>query len=235
MRPFRTISLLFLFSLLAITPMAVAAQEPAAVELQPPASVPDAGETFTTDVTVSNAADLLGFQFDVNFDPARLAVEKIDLGPLLSSTGRSPQPLGPDITNAGSGRIVYGGFTLGTPEQPGASGDGVLAIITWKVVQPGEFGASLSRVQLAGAGGRALPGSDTPAPPATAAPQAAEATAAATISPALPSPTAAAPAAAVTEPEQAAGLPTWAIAALVAVLIVVIALLLARRRGSGPS
>ena len=172
MRLYRTLSLLILLSLLAIVPMAVAAQEPATVAIQPPASVPGAGETFTTDVTVSNAADLLGFQFDVNFDPARLAVEKIDLGPFLASTGRSPQPLGPDTTNASSGRVVYGGFTLGTPEQPGASGDGVLATITWKVVQPGEFQASLSRVQLAGAGGRALPGSDTPAPPATAATQA---------------------------------------------------------------
>jgi hypothetical protein len=234
MRLYRILSLLILFSLLAILPSAATAQEPATVTLQLPASVSAAGETFTTDVTVSNATDLLGFQFDVNFDPARLAVEKIDLGPLLSSTGRSPQPLGPDMTNAGSGRVVYGGFTLGTPEQAGASGDGVLATITWKVVQPGEFGASLSRVQLAGAGGRALPGSDTPAPPATAAAQA-EGQATATVSPAQPSPTAIAPEAAASEPQQAAGIPTWAIIGLIVVIIVVIALLLVRRRGSGSS
>ena len=234
MRPYRTLSLLILLSLLAILPLAVAAQEPATVALQPPASMPGAGETFTTDVTISNAADLLGYQFDVNFDPARLAVEKIDLGPFLASTGRSPQPLGPDTTNASSGRVVYGGFTPGKPEQPGASGDGVLATITWKVVQPGEFEASLSRVQLAGAGGRALPGSDTPAPPTPTTPQA-EDQAAAIVAPAQPSPTAVAPAAAVTEPKETAGLPTWAIVALVAVVIVVIALLLARRRGSGSS
>lgn len=231
MRAYRTLSLLTLLFVLAIVPLAVAAQEPAAVELQPPASVPGAGETFTTDVTVSNAADLLGFQFDANFDPARLAVEKIDLGPLLSSTGRSPQPLGPDMTNAGSGRVVYGGFTLGTPEQPGASGDGVLAIITWKVVQPGEFEASLSRVQLAGAGGRALPGSDTPAP---VTPQVA-AQATVTAPPVQPSPTATASATAVSEPTEATGIPTWAIIGLVAVIVAVIALLLARRRGSGTS
>ena len=234
MRLYRTLSLLILLSLLAVLPLAVAAQEPATVALQPPASVPGAGETFTTDVTVTNAADLLGFQFDVNFDSARLAVEKIDLGPFLASTGRSPQPLGPDTTNASSGRVVYGGFTLGTPEQAGASGDGVLATITWKVVQPGEFEASLSRVQLAGAGGRALPGSDTPAPATPAAPQAAS-QATVTVSPVQPSPTSTAPSATASEPQQAASIPTWAIVALVAVIVVVIALLLARRRGSGTS
>ena len=43
------------------------------VTLQPVAFVPLEGETFTTDVTVENTKDLLGFQFDVNFDPAAFA------------------------------------------------------------------------------------------------------------------------------------------------------------------
>ena len=45
------------------------------VTLQPVAFVPLEGETFTTDVTVENTKDLLGFQFDVNFDPAAFALE----------------------------------------------------------------------------------------------------------------------------------------------------------------
>ena len=53
MRVYRTLSLLILLSLLAVLPLAVAAQERATVALQPPASVPGAGETFTTDVAVS--------------------------------------------------------------------------------------------------------------------------------------------------------------------------------------
>lgn len=233
MRLFCTLSLLVLLSLVALLPTVSAAQEPASVDIQPPASVPGAGETFTTDVTVSNAAELLGFQFDVNFDPARLAVEKIDLGPFLASTGRSPQPLGPDTTNAGTGRVVYGGFTLGTPEQPGAGGDGVLATITWKVVQPGDFQASLSRVQLAGSGGRALPGSDTPVPPTAVVTQA-EDQATATVPAAQPSATAVAPTPAAAESTEASRLPTFAIIALVGVVGVVIVVLLARRR-SGSS
>lgn len=162
----RPLVLLLLFVLLALPAAAALAQEPAVVTLQPVAFVPLEGETFTTDVTVENTQDLLGFQFDVNFDPAVFAVESIELGPFLSSTGRSAQALGPDLRSAAEGRVVYGGFTLGSPDQPGAEGAGVLATITWRVVQPADFSATLSRVQLAGPGGQALPGSDTSPPPA---------------------------------------------------------------------
>jgi hypothetical protein len=223
------LSLVTLF--FALLPWTAAAQEPAEVSIQPPAAVPGAGETFTTDVTVANAAGLLGFQFDVNFDPTMLAVETIALGPFLASTGRSPQPLGPDATNATSGRVVFGGFTLGTPDQPGASGDGVVATITWKVVQPAEFQATLSRVQLAGAGGRALPGSDTPAPPT----QSTESQPAVKAAPAQPSPTTAPTATPAAEPGNGDGLPVAVIAALVVVAIAVVALLVVRRSKANTS
>jgi hypothetical protein len=179
---------LFVLLVALLAPVAALAQEPATVTLQPVAFVPTEGETFTTDVTVENTKDLLGFQFDVNFDPAAFAVDSIELGPFLSSTGRSAQPLGPDLRAAAEGRVVYGGFTLGTPEQPGAEGSGVLATITWRVVQPADFTATLSRVQLAGPGGQALPGSDT-SPPPTAAPAVAAPTAAAEQPTAAPEPT----------------------------------------------
>ena len=144
------------------------AQDAATVTLQPVAFVPVEGETFTTDVTVENTADLLGFQFDVTFDAAAFAVDKIELGPFLASTGRSPQPLGPDVREAANGRVVYGGFTPGSPDQAGAAGSGVLATITWRVLKSTDFNASLSRIQLAGPGGKALPGSDAAAAPPVA-------------------------------------------------------------------
>lgn len=170
MRFSRSLALLSLLALLALPAVTALAQDAATVTLQPVAFVPLEGETFTTDVTVENTKDLLGFQFDVNFDPAAFAVESIELGPFLSSTGRSAQPLGPDLRDAASGRAVYGGFTLGAQDQPGAEGSGVLATITWRVVQPADFSATLSRVQLAGPGGQALPGSDTSPRPASAQP-----------------------------------------------------------------
>ena len=189
MRFSRSLALLLLLALLALPAVTALAQEAATVTLQPVAFVPVEGETFTTDVTVENTKDLLGFQFDVNFDPAAFAVDSIELGPFLSSTGRSPQPLGPDLRDAASGRVVYGGFTLGAQDQPGAEGSGVLATITWRVVQPADFTATLSRVQLAGPGGQALPGSDTSPPPA-AQPTVASPTAAVEQPTATPAPAA---------------------------------------------
>lgn len=167
--------------ILASLPALAFAQDATTVTLQPVAFVPVEGETFTTEVSVNNTQDLLGFQFDVNFDPAAFALESIEIGPFLSSTGRTAQPLGPDSRDAANGRVVYGGFTLGTPEQTGPAGSGVLATITWRVLKATDFTATLSRVQLAGPGGQALPGSDTstvaPTQP-TAAPVAAAPTAA---------------------------------------------------------
>jgi hypothetical protein len=173
---------------------AAQAQAPATVSLQPVAFVPVEGETFTTDVTIEGTKDLLGFQFDVNFDPAAFAVDSIELGPFLSSTGRNAQPLGPDLRSAAEGRVVYGGFTLGAQDQPGAEGSGLLATITWRVIQPADFTATLSRVQLAGPNGQPLPGSDT-SPPPTAAAAVAAPTVAAEQPAATPEPTPAAEAA----------------------------------------
>jgi hypothetical protein len=162
---FRLNPLLLLLFLALSVALPAAAQTPAEVTIQAPQAEPATGETFTTDVTIEGVEGLLGFQFDVNFDPQQLAVESIALGPFLGSTGRSPQPLGPDQRDAANGRVVYGGFTLGSQDQAGAAGDGTLAVITWRVLEPGAFQADLSRVQLAGAGGVALPGSDPSQPP----------------------------------------------------------------------
>jgi hypothetical protein len=225
----------------AILPIALAlwllstaalAQEPAVVTIQTPESVPAAGQTFNTDVTVDGVEGLLGFQFDVNFDPQAFSVQSIDLGPFLGSTGRSPQPLGPDTRDAANGRVVYGGFTLGQPDQEGAAGSGVLATITWEVLQPADFQATLSRIQLAGSGGRALPGSDPVEPPPVASSADARQPAA--------QPEAAAPAAepasapAESQPAQVqAGIPLWVWLVLIVVAVAVVAILVARQRTSG--
>ena len=147
-----------------LVPLVALAQGGATVTLQLPVAV-EGADTLTTEVTVAGVEGLLGFQFDVNFDPAVLAIDSIELGPFLASTGRAPQPLGPDDREAANGVVVYGGFTLGTPDVPGASGDGPLATITWRRLQDGETTVNLSRIQLAGANAQALPvdpASETP-------------------------------------------------------------------------
>jgi len=150
----------WLLALLLLTlalPLAALAQNGALVTLQPPAAeAPAADGTFATDVLISDASLVLGFQFDINFDPALLEVKSVDLGEFIGSTGRRAQPLGPDQRNAAEGQVVYGGFTIG--DQEGGGGDGLLATIHWQVKQPGPATVSLGGLQLAGSGGASLPG-----------------------------------------------------------------------------
>lgn len=130
---------------------------PAMVTLQPPADAPRPGDSFTTDLAIDGAEGLLGYQVEVGFDPAMVSLESMAMGPFLSSTGRSAQPLGPDLAEASQGRVVFGGFTLGQPEQPGATGAGVLATLTWQALVAGQTQLDLEALQLAGRSG-ALPG-----------------------------------------------------------------------------
>lgn len=215
--------LLFLLSLV-LSPATALGQPAALVTLQPPASAPASGSTFTTDVTISGAQAVLGFQFDLNFDPAMLAVQSIELGPWLGSAGRSARPLGPDTRAAAEGRVVFGGFTLG--DQPGASGDGLLATITWQALKDGESQVSLAKLQLAGSAGTALPSAAGDAVAVAVGDSGAPAQAETPTPVAEPAPTPA-PAAAS---QPTSGLPTWAIAAVAAIVLAVIVIWLLRRR-----
>jgi hypothetical protein len=149
-------SALILLALAA--PRLVVAQGEAMLAIQAPAQPPVAGATFKTPVTIVNAAGLMGFQVDIGFDPALLAVESVALGPFLKSVGGA-QPLGPDLRAASQGQVTFGGYTLAAAKASGVSGDGVLAIITWHALHADESTITLSRPLLAGADGSALPAS----------------------------------------------------------------------------
>lgn len=135
---------------------AVQAGAAAAVNLLPPTTPPVAGESFRTELVIQAAQDLHGFQVDLVFDPDLLAVQAVDLGPFLGSAGRQALPLGPDLRQAAAGRVTVGGYTLDGPQQPAASGDGLLATITWRALRPGESRVHLEALRLAGADGKSL-------------------------------------------------------------------------------
>jgi subtilisin family serine protease len=106
----------------------------------------DTGATYTTSITVGDALDLGGFQFDLSFDPGLLQVDDVTLGGFLGSTGRNVGELGPDINN-GAGSVTYGAFSFGSPTGP--SGGGLLAVVTYTTfLTPGVTSLDLLNVQL---------------------------------------------------------------------------------------
>ncbi|MBC8254744.1 MAG: hypothetical protein H8E35_12070 [Ardenticatenia bacterium] len=127
---------------------------PAATLRLQSASPVASGKTFTVAVEIEGATDLGGFQFDIAFDPAVVQVEDVTLGDLLGSTGRSTTPLGPVIDNA-AGAVTFGGFSFG--DQPGPSGDGVLAVVTWTALGVGSSPLHLENVQVVDVAGQKQP------------------------------------------------------------------------------
>ncbi len=154
-RRFGLVAVLALLLLSMLTGLAGAAG--ATVTLSPPDQPVAPGSEFATSVMIQGGDAVLGFQFDVVFDAAMVELTGFELGPWLGSTGRSPAPLGPAPSRSGSGATV-GGYTLGSAETPGASGDGLLATLRWKSKGTGDTELKLENLQLAGANGTALEG-----------------------------------------------------------------------------
>ena len=122
------------------------------VRLEPGSSLVAPGETFTVAVEIEGAVNLGGFQLALNFDPAVVHVKDVALGNFLESTGRNTAPLGPEVDND-TGTMRHGVFSFGS--QPGASGDGVLAILTLTAQGTGSSPLVLENVQVADTGGQA--------------------------------------------------------------------------------
>lgn len=113
------------------------------------------GDTFDIQVIIENVTDLAGFQFDILYDPDIVNVKKADdirIGDFLGSTGRNVMPLGPEII---PGKLSYGAFTFATV--PGASGDGILAIITFTVQTRADSTLEFDRTEFFNSNAHAIP------------------------------------------------------------------------------
>ena len=110
--------------------------------------------TCTVDIMAENATNLAAYQVKVLYDPATVHFTEVTQGPFLGSTGRTVIPSNPNIDNA-AGQVAFGAFTVGA--QPGASGNGVLATITFRPRSVGTSALRLQDLQLADPSGAPLP------------------------------------------------------------------------------
>ncbi|WP_457424375.1 cohesin domain-containing protein [Roseateles sp. P5_E7] len=110
-----------------------------------PASV-KAGETFAVDVVVTDAKDLYGFQFDLVFAVPVLEAHEVVDGGFLAAGGALTSFF-PGLVDGGEGSVSFVANTRLGPGG-GASGDGVLARLSFLALTPGEGTLLLRNVVL---------------------------------------------------------------------------------------
>ena len=105
----------------------------------------NAGDTFVIPISITNAADLTSWQFDLDFNPTVVSANSVTEGPFLSAFG---------ATLFGSGAVdnIAGRISLATdsfvdlPPQP--SGSGVLVNVEFTALAAGVSPLTLSNIFL---------------------------------------------------------------------------------------
>ena len=110
------------------------------------------GETFTLDIRAWNVFDLMGWQFDIVFDPKRLEAVDVTEGNFLK-TGAATFFQGGSIDNS-SGQIT--GLTAARLSTQGISGTGPLVKARFKAKASGESEVTLRNLQFVSLGGATI-------------------------------------------------------------------------------
>ncbi len=113
------------------------------ISIQPSTKTVGPGQTFTLDVSITGAADLYAYQFDVGFDPSVLAANSVSEGAFLAGAGTTFFFPGA-IDNVG-GTIAFNADSLTGPVS-GATGGGILATLSFTSIGPGSSSVGLFNV-----------------------------------------------------------------------------------------
>ncbi len=107
------------------------------------------GDTFTVEIKISEASDLYGFQFDIEYDPDILRYEKIEEGDFLSENGTDmTYPVDPKVSSGLIKNIVN--TRLGAIG--GVNGEGVLETITFTALDTGTSEIIISNIGFVDSG-----------------------------------------------------------------------------------
>lgn len=116
------------------------------LSVDPPSTVKSVDETFTIDIKVTDVNDLYGWEFQLSYDGTLLNGTSVTEGTFLSSAGTTWfRKINFSDT---LGLVWYTCTLLGDTE--GATGSGVLATITFKVVAEGSCTLDLHDTKLVG-------------------------------------------------------------------------------------
>lgn len=131
---------------LAAGALPLAAQPPAQLRIVPEVSEVGLGENFEVEVEVSGVSDLAAYRFTLEFEPRAVTYVRIRPGDFLSSTGRTVY-VAPVVVR--ENYVVFTAASRGqTPEEPGVSGTGTLAVARFGAANAGESTLGLNEVIL---------------------------------------------------------------------------------------
>lgn len=105
------------------------------------------GEETVLEIRLNTQKEVTAFEFDLVFEPSQVEISNVELGPFLSSTGRTASLLGP-VPNADGQSTKIGAFSFG--ETAPASGEGVLMTATVRAKDGGATSIALSNVIVTG-------------------------------------------------------------------------------------
>jgi hypothetical protein len=146
------IALLLLSMTCAILPPSRAQQTPT-LSIEPSTthlSSTQIGSIITVNLTVNNAQNVYGWSLNLTWDPKIINLKDIKEGPFLSSAGKTlftwAQSLSEDARAQGR---IPGSVVDVLLKKPGVDGSGVLAILSFQVLNSGVSSLSLDGSQLA--------------------------------------------------------------------------------------
>lgn len=103
------------------------------MQLVTPATVA-LSETLIVALKLDAVAQLGGFEARLVYSPTLVEIQRVELGPLLGSSGRTAAILGPRI-NQKAGTVAFGGYTTGSAA--GANRSDVVARVIFRVLKEG--------------------------------------------------------------------------------------------------
>lgn len=136
----KAIALILTWLVLAVGPLPLAA----APTVSAGSATVDIGDTFTIQISIAGAQDLSAWQFDLGFDPSRLAAMSVVEGGCMNSAGGTTLFSGGAVANDAGLILGVTGSYVDYPPNPCV--DGVLAEIEFTALSNGLTALTLSDV-----------------------------------------------------------------------------------------
>jgi len=112
---------------------------PLTLSVLPASAIHELGDVFSVDISVSNAVDLISYQFNLEFDPMFVRATGVTWGPYLETGGSTITSIGAIDNTAGLIDSIADVLIAGS-----VSGSGVLASISFEAIGVGMTNLNLT-------------------------------------------------------------------------------------------